>query len=1013
MFVGTAQTLAFFTESVIIKRERTEPVADKDRKQDDKDNMQEWNRARKKLRWIAEGIMVAMLLATLAGCNDNMNMPSHDMSTEPEPQTQVSEQIPENIDTRLQAEEVQFPDQAWQKDVFFPDWKGYVDNTLAMNGMVSFVGYHGQGSLYVTVAEEVTSFSMYVNHREVNTDSMTGGKSYRIDIADTVVNGRNTVQVAGIRPREAQSAVRVSVGYPEVLPGMPDEEGIAKESLDLISDLIQSDIENGFTSAQLAVVRNGRLVYENAWGSTNAYLPDGTKKTDSSPVTVDTLYDLASVTKMFSVNYALQKLVSDGAIGLDDCIADYLGEAFYQDVVIVPGSAGVDLATQKKWKQNLTIRELLQHQGGFPADPQYFRPSNALFAGNDGSAETRAATVRAICKTPLQYEPGTKTLYSDVDYMALGFVVEKVTGQDLNTYLKETFWEPMGLSHITYNPLQNGFTPDDCAATELNGNSRDGYVQFDGLRTETLQGQVHDEKAYYCMGGVSGHAGLFSNASDLAKLASVMLTGGYGGNRFFSQNVLDMFTSPKKEDAANWGLGWWREGEDQRVWYFGTQSGSHTIGHQGWTGTVCMSDPDRSLVIVYLTNKINSPVTDKENDPNKFNGSYYTASTLGFVPQILSVGMDVDTAGTAEGQETAQAALHDQLSVLAADMAAESIKLLPDDVWVEHPAVKNVESKIALLAKWNEEDEAEEYRRLAAELTGEIAALKEPDMAAVERTLAVMTTRQKVMLMMVPALQTPETNDMADVTKRDQKLAGMLKEGAFGGFALITQNEENTVNTANTENAEQTMKVVWSMRDWDKAEKAIDRMTMVKYFPVQKDVGTAGDAEFPTVDTSLERLEANELSIFRNELRETDLILAEHIRYPQIETQTYISRKNKEEITLPASLSKTMINGLLRGECEYGGVVMTDAMNTPAIAAHFDQEDAAQLAIEAGADMLFMPVNVRTAKDVAELDRYIDRIVKMVEEGEISKERMDESARRILMMKDRYGLLEETGAYTE
>jgi AraC-like DNA-binding protein len=95
-----------------------------------------------------------------------------------------------------------------------------------------------------------------------------------------------------------------------------------------------------------------------------------------------------------------------------------------------------------------------------------------------------------------------------------------------------------------------------------------------------------------------------------------MLTGGYGGNRYFSRNVMDTFMAPKKEDAANWGLGWWREGDFQRSWYFGTQSPSDTIGHQGWTGTLVMIDRQNDLVIVYLTNKINSPVTDPDTNPD-------------------------------------------------------------------------------------------------------------------------------------------------------------------------------------------------------------------------------------------------------------------------------------------------------------------------------------------------------------------------------------------------------------
>lgn len=199
-----------------------------------------------------------------------------------------------------------------------------------------------------------------------------------------------------------------------------------------------------------------------------------------------------------------------------------------------------------------------------------------------------------------------------------------------------------------------------------------------------------DEKAFYSMDGVSGHAGLFASASDVAKLASVMLSGGYGGNRYFSQNVIDLFAAPKMENAANWGLGWWRQGDGQRIWYFGSQAGSNTIGHQGWTGTLVMIDLQRNLVIAYLTNKINTRVTDLKENPNDFDGGWYTASTLGFVPQILSMGMDSDTD------------ISGQLLDLSVDMALDSLKLIPEDLNKKarlagtHPTVRNAQSKFEL-----------------------------------------------------------------------------------------------------------------------------------------------------------------------------------------------------------------------------------------------------------------------------------------------------------------------------
>ena len=603
----------------------------------------------------------------------------------------------------------------WQAKAVFPDWKGYTDNTLAMNCMYSFIAYHGQGSLYIRKSAETESFRMYVNGNAVDVTGLTPEVYCPVDISAWTVNGVNTIQVSNISPADLPEAVSVYIPYPEVLEGTPEEEGIQPETLSLISDLIETDIANGFTSAQLSIIRNGRLVYENAWGRTNSYLPDGTPCTDSAPVTTDTLYDLASVTKMFSVNYALQKLVTDEEVSLDAKITDFLGEEFVTETIeVLTDSKGdkkdpetlVDLETIKEWKAELTIRDLLRHQGGFPADPKYCAPQlykeeleegetypdNPLFAGNGADEETRQSTIEMICRTPLDYEPGTQTVYSDADYMILGLVVEKITGEDLDTWLKKTFCEPLGLTHITYNPLQNGFSKEDCAATELNGNTRDKLLDFDGYRTETLQGEVHDEKAWYSMAGVSGHAGLFSNAADLAKLAFVMLSGGYGENRFFSRNVMDIFAAPKSEEAANWGLGWWRQGDNQRAWYFGTQSESGTFGHQGWTGTLVMIDPDRQMVIVYLTNKINTPVTDNQVDANKFDGGWYTAGSLGFVPQILSVGMDSNQDIT------------DQLQALTEDMASGALKLIPEGETIEsgHPAAKNARSKQQLMELWSE-----------------------------------------------------------------------------------------------------------------------------------------------------------------------------------------------------------------------------------------------------------------------------------------------------------------------
>lgn len=580
----------------------------------------------------------------------------------------------------------------WQGEPVFPNWKG-LDDTLAMNHMYTFVGYAGQGTLCVEPESGVTGFNLFVNNRQVNTAAMAAGGVWNVDISGQTINGRNTIQVGGIRPRGKQVTVRV--GYPTVQEGSLQDVGIDRDALELLEQIIQADVNNGFPSAQMAIVKDGKLVYQNAWGKVNSYNPDGTPKTDSPAVTNDTLYDLASNTKMYTANYALQYLVTQGKANLDSRLVDLLGSAFVEDTIDITynGYENPGLKVNKQWKAELTLRDILRHQAGFPADPQYHNDSfdqcsqktvpgatNVLFSGWDGSAATRAATLKSIFKTPLMYKPGTKTVYSDVDYMLLAFAIEAITGKGLDAFLKETFWDPMGLTHTTYNPLLNGFAANDCAATELNGNTRDGAISFTGVRTATIQGQVHDEKCYYAMGGISGHAGLFSNATELAKLASVMLTGGYGENRYFSRNVMDAFTAPKKENAANWGLGWWREGDNQRCWYFGTQAPSNTIGHQGWTGTLTMINPVEDLVVVYLTNKINSPVTDKAANPNKFNGNWYTASTLGFVAQLLYQGLQ--NHGTDP---------NNAYSALLEDMAESKFALVAEggSVPATHPLVRS------------------------------------------------------------------------------------------------------------------------------------------------------------------------------------------------------------------------------------------------------------------------------------------------------------------------------------
>ena len=541
------------------------------------------------------------------------------------------------------AQPVTLPDQDWQGAVTFPDWKGYVDDTLAMNSLYSFTCFRDQGELYVTPAEGVTSFRLFVNNAEVDTSGMGAGRTWKVDISGLTVDGTNTIQVSAITP--STLTVAVNIPYPTLISGTPEDVGMDADTLSLIGDLVRAEVKYGFSGAQLAVVKDGKLVVNEAWGAVNGYRNDNSRiqpgDSDYVPVTTDTLYDLASNTKMYSVNYALQYMLSHEGydIALDDPITKFFPEFDDQGKTIFKaGTGAAEQAQICAWKSQLTIRDVLMHQAGFDPDPQYHndqfdQSAQTPQAGVDNPlfSQDRSATLGKVLASPLTYEPGTQTKYSDVDYMLLCFIIEKVAGKGLDQFLKETFWTPMGLKHITYNPLENGFAKDDCAATELQGNTRDGAIHFANVRTDVVQGEVHDEKAFYAMDGVSGHAGLFSNAEDLAKLASLMLTGGYGGHQYFSTDIIDEFTKPKSIEAPTWGLGWWRQGNAGRNNYFTTHSSSGTIGHQGWTGTLTVIDPEQDLVVVLLTNKKNSPVLDNTVSANDFYSDNMVLGGLGCV----------------------------------------------------------------------------------------------------------------------------------------------------------------------------------------------------------------------------------------------------------------------------------------------------------------------------------------------------------------------------------------------
>ena len=531
------------------------------------------------------------------------------------------------------AKKVDYVDGTFQYEKVFPiaNSDDAFDDSLVTNQLNSFVCFAGQGTVYVK-SSEPQSFALFVNGHQVPTDKLDGSSWNQIDISDVTVNGDNRLQVSTVK--ETQATFEVKIGYPTLIDGTKDYAN--NDNFKLIDQIINAEIANGFTSAQLVITRYGKIIKKTNYGNVNSYNKDGSRIKDGKAVDDNTLYDLASNTKMYATNLAIEKLVTDGQLDVSKKVQEYIPDFKDQEGDKILG------------KNDLTIREILEHQAGFPPDPQYHnrnynpeKPDDPQPNANQKLySQNRDEILQKIIETPLQYVPGTKTAYSDVDYMLLGFIIEKITNKRLDQYVKEALYEPLGLKNVTFNPLDNGFKADGIAATELNGNTRDGLITFDNMRTDTIQGTVHDEKAYYAMGGISGHAGLFANASDLAVLVqTVMNRGGYGNTMLFSEDVHDQFIKPK-DTSVTYGLGWRRKGHIGYQWAFSPIANAATVGHTGWTGTLTIIDVYNNTSLVLLTNTKNSPVIDNKVNPNDFVGNHFLTGGYGVVSTLAYDGLD-------------------------------------------------------------------------------------------------------------------------------------------------------------------------------------------------------------------------------------------------------------------------------------------------------------------------------------------------------------------------------------
>jgi serine-type D-Ala-D-Ala carboxypeptidase len=330
--------------------------------------------------------------------------------------------------------------------------------------------------------------------------------------------------------------------------------------------------------AALAVGRYGRLVRLRGYGAID-HAPGSPAVNDS------TIYDVASMTKTVGTTTALMMLHDDGVIALDDPVRRHLPEW--------RGSPA---------KESVTIRNLLLHDSGLPA----FGPLWQELAG-------REQYRRRLAALPLEYEPGSRTVYSDYGIILLGLIIEQASGRTLDAFLHDRLFGPLGLRDTGYNPLHaaHGHTPRGWdAPAALTG--RIAPTEMDTVFRHThLRGVVHDENAF-AIGGVAGHAGLFSSARDLAVFAQLMLNrGSFGGRQYIEPATVDLFTR-RQHAGSSRALGWdTPAGTTSAGSYFSAAS----YGHTGFTGTSIWIDPERALFVILLTNRVNPSRANQRHIP--------------------------------------------------------------------------------------------------------------------------------------------------------------------------------------------------------------------------------------------------------------------------------------------------------------------------------------------------------------------------------------------------------------
>lgn len=365
------------------------------------------------------------------------------------------------------------------------------------------------------------------------------------------INGKLPISIPGHYTRWAGIHVPKTI----LRRDMPESVNMSTVRLLEVDRIMNRAIADSvFPGGKVAVIKDGVLAYHEAYGYT-----DYDKRT---PLRTNHLFDLASLTKPLATTLAVMKLKDNGTLRLDDKVSAYFSE-FSQGP-----------------KSEVTIRHLLNHTSGLPAYRTYV-----------DEHKTRVSLLDAVKNEPLINNPGLRVIYSDLGYILLAEIVASAAGQSFEQYLRNELYGPLRLTDTMFNPASRG-------QRIVN---RSVPTEVDTVyRMRTIQGEVHDERAFY-LGGVAGHAGLFSTTGDLAVLVEMLMRGGnYAGRNYIEPETIARFTK-RTEDSPR------ASGFDLKSLDGFTTAGQlasdDTYGHLGFTGTSFWIDPERNLAVIILTNR--------------------------------------------------------------------------------------------------------------------------------------------------------------------------------------------------------------------------------------------------------------------------------------------------------------------------------------------------------------------------------------------------------------------------